>query len=81
MRELQRERREGKRIQDEARETELQRDRKKSKRTQKCENDQVRMKQGHHICRCAKEPLITAPHGHSAWPLKCFEVHHPMKRA
>lgn len=30
---------------------------------------------------CVEEPLITAPHGHSAWPLKCFEVHHPMKRA
>lgn len=28
-----------------------------------------------------ENPLITAPHGHLAWPLKCFEVHHPMKRA
>lgn len=47
----------------------------------KREYEWVRVKRGHHICSCVEEPLITAPHGHSAWPLKCFEVHHPMKRA
>lgn len=45
------------------------------------ENAQVHMTSGRRICRGVEEALITAPHGHSVRPLKCFEVHHRMKRA